>query len=242
MLPDEWDWIGDKRLLKIWVNIPADKKLGDVKITDAVSFATTMIQGAGSKWSFIDGTQADHDIEIKIDNNLGPAGGALNMPHPDTPILLKDRRATKRQLLIDETPVEKYKWGSTGDTLDPTVVILHELLHKCRIKHQSKLRANATGNIADPSLPGFHDPILSDADKEDLKASGGETGSSSNGVPIKKDTQPAGPSNPAQKNMSIDDSSMLFPDGTFQSDVELGFSLIGGEETLPDQFDIPVIC
>jgi len=228
----DWDWKGEKRKLKVWVNVPADKKLGDTKVSDAVANAKTEINGAGSKWELADGTKDDHDIEIKIADINEDVGGAQN----EYTKMDGARTVVKRTVVIDETPKGGETWGSDGKKFDPYTVILHELLHKLRIKHQGST-TDKSNNIADPSLPGTHKKNLSNDDKDDLKASGGIAGKAGNGAPVQKSQKNACCA--VDESFSFEGSSVLFPQGTFLQPVDIGFSLTRDEETVTDPFDIP---
>lgn len=227
----DWDWVGEKRTLKVWVNVGAEDKLGDVKVSDAVADAMKELNAAGSDWKLENGTSADHDIEIKLADIKEDVGGAMN----SFTKIDKDRKVSKRTIEIDATPKGGETWGSSGKKFDPTTVITHELIHKLRIKHQTGKTTGDSGNIADPSKPGDHQKKLSEDDKTDLKASD-DTGAGS----TQKQSQNAGPGSPGSKNFSFDGKSSLeFPVDAFLSDVEIGFSLTSDFETVIDPFDIP---
>lgn len=221
----EWDWVGKKRELKVWINVPADANLGGVKVSDAVSAAKREINSAGSNWKLEEGSREEHDIEIRLADVNENTGGGMNET-----VLNRQREASKWTMTIDPEPKEGKKWGSTGDTYDPITVIIHELLHKLRIVHQGSTTGQSR-NMADPSLPGDHQRTLSDEDKNDLRES--------DDVPTQKDSQNAGPSSPGQKNFQLRSTSVIFPAQMFQTDVEIGFSLTSDFETVIEPFNIP---
>jgi hypothetical protein len=229
---DDWDWVNDpctgrpRRNLRVWINDPCSTVLGDEAVTHAVGVAMETLNGAGSGWNFQNGTQAAHDIEICVADINENVGGSQN----EFTRIDRNRRVSKRTITIDPTPIGGETWRSTGDSFDPNLVIMHELIHKSRIRHQTGTTTGFSHNVADPSLKGDHQRTLSNDDRTDMR--------DSNTAPVRMLNGNAGPGNPGARNFQLDNTRASFPDNTFQTDVEIGYSLTSDFETVIDPFDI----
>ena len=204
-IDDSWDWVNDaasgapKRKLKVWYNFADTDKLGDQTMKDIMDQAIDNWNKVKNDtgWEFEKGgTQASHDIEIKVDAKFvrPPSGAAtLNIPKPDD----KERRVSKLVITFNPTP-GLIDWDVAGKakerTQNPVSTAMHELSHTLRLAHQGGAREK-TLKIKDPTgrsgrapLPAGQSRDVVTVSKDDI-----EEAKVSARAPIKVAQAPAGP-------------------------------------------------
>lgn len=123
-------------------------------MTDIVKEALANWNGVkgDTGWEFVDGgTEADHDIRIKVGKIDDEAGGAET-----TGFSAKDattKRVKELVIISDPEPKEGFKWDTAGtskdDTKNPVSNLKHELSHTLRLDHQ---KGSDVGSTDDKGL------------------------------------------------------------------------------------------
>jgi hypothetical protein len=115
-------------------------------------------------WEFVEaGKDEAADLDIKLENipaNKKRGGACINTEFNKE--VIKKLTITIDSDVTDETWPDGEKpeggqngWGTTGSkTLDPILVIMHELTHAMRLDHGD---GQDTGNVEEPITPGNHD-------------------------------------------------------------------------------------
>ena len=212
-----------------------DPSLGDVWKEHARDVTGTIQSQCGGAWKFkrVD-QRADAQVVIEaVDHNV-PGGAKTTYEY----VPGSTTRVKRRVIQIDPTPLsnkdenhngikdDHVGWGTNGYNFNPYSVLMHELLHTCRLRHQAN-KYN-TGNLADPVTPGTHQYYLSPNDVQDLKDAADRTK-----TPIKTQSTPIGP---AGGHNTIGDCGIYIPYGALSSTVNVTIRPI--LEALPGELDL----
>lgn len=251
-IDDSFDWKGQKRKLKVFYDFDAaNDKLGDKKMKDIMDEAIKNWNDAKADtgWEFVSGgTSADHDIRIKVDDNLNRGGGASTTGFPAKGD--KNREVSELTITFDPTPQAngtKFDWDTAGknkdDTKNPVSNAKHELSHTLRLDHQGGTRSE-TKKIKDPQgKVTKNDDVttISQDDKDEAKKA--------STVPIKVASAPAGPGTSVLLAVSgfpmeipipviTPDAKLSIPGSAFLNDALVSFSRTS-LYSMPVPFDTP---
>lgn len=146
---DEWDYPGGKRTLKIWING------GSQEFKDAVKAAIDNWNHDenNGNWTLEEGTEADHDVSVRMGNLDGPEGalGETKVTYNRT-----THEASKVSITIDS----EEDWGDGPEHQNLERAIKHELGHAQRMDdtdEEGDLLNGAQGNDDDNLEPSDHD-------------------------------------------------------------------------------------
>ncbi len=189
---NESNWVGGKRTLKVKFD-PSVTEQWKTWVKEAMANWNKVTADTG--WGFVEAGEAeasDVDIELQDIPAAKNSGGARIGPFPQDPItkltIKIDSDITDEEWPGDIKPSGGQNgWGKTGaDTLDPVLMVEHELSHCMRLDHSGD---SDTGNLEDPITPGNHNNPVDRAPSDDDKAEGKKADT---GV-TKKEEAPIGP-------------------------------------------------
>jgi len=184
-----WDWEHEgKTELTWWI----DPGLGATWAHNARDVTGTIQTQTGSAWTFREvANRADAQVVIEAVDHNQPGGAQTTFEF----VPGSNERVRRRVVEIDPTPHRNEDgrenkvtgWDTAGDNFDPFTVLMHELTHPMRLKHEAN--TYNTGDLADPITPGRHQYSLSATDIQHLKDSADRTK-----TPIIKKNATIGPS------------------------------------------------
>lgn len=238
-IDDSFDWKDGKRKLKVFYDFDqTNDKLGDQKLKDIMDEALKNWNDVKGEtgWEFESGgTKDDHDVRIRVKDNLDRFDGAATSGFPKDGA--KSREVTKMTVYFDPTPKtntgDDLEWDSAGKdkdkTKNPVASAKHELTHIMRLNHQGGLRSE-TKKLKDPQgrfTKGDDVTTPSQDDKDEAKKS--------STAPIKISSAGGGPASavnlavlgyPSELPFAVSNpnASLFIPETAFLNEADVFFS------------------